>query len=108
MKATILRFSMAVILLMALQTVKAQGVITEYFDVKDGVQINFKDKNLVKALYSKGVLDIDWSGDKRVLTISYDPKQTKMEDIMENINTVTGQNGIAMNNKTRELSTFKK
>ncbi|MDZ7878880.1 MAG: hypothetical protein U5L45_14460 [Saprospiraceae bacterium] len=102
MKATFLRSAMAVIMLIAAQSVKAQAVITEYFDVKEAFKIDLSDKKAAKAVYSKGVLDIDWNGDKRVLAISYDPKQTKIEDIMSNISMVTGQNlSAALNTKKR-------
>jgi hypothetical protein len=108
MKALFLRFVLALILLMALQTVNAQSVITEYFDMKSDIKINLNDKNVTKTLYSKGVLDIDWDSEKHVLAISYDPKQTKIQDIMFNVNNATEQGIIAMNNKTRDLATNKK
>ena len=102
MKAAIIRFSAAIILLIASNTVKAQAVITEYFDVKETLKIDLNDKRAAKAVYTKGVLDIDWNGDKRVLAISYDPKQTKIEDIMSNISLVTGQNlSASLNSKKR-------
>ena len=102
MKAVFIRFAAAVILLIASNTVKAQAVITEYFDVKESLKIDLNDKKAAKAVYTKGVLDIDWNGDKRVLAISYDPKQTKIEDIMSNISLVTGQNlSASLNSKKR-------
>ena len=102
MKATFLRSAIAVILMIAAHSVKAQAVITEYFDVKEAFKIDLNDKKASKAVYSKGVLDIDWNGDKRVLAISYDPKQTKIEDIMSNISMVTGQNlSASLNSKKR-------
>ena len=102
MKAVFIRFAAAVILMIASNTVKAQAVITEYFDVKESLKIDLNDKKAAKAVYTKGVLDIDWNGDKRVLAISYDPKQTKIEDIMSNISLVTGQNlSASLNSKKR-------
>ena len=102
MKAVFIRFAAAVILLIAANTVKAQAVITEYFDVKESLKIDLNDKKAAKAVYTKGVLDIDWNSDKRVLAISYDPKQTKIEDIMSNISLVTGQNlSASLNSKKR-------
>ena len=102
MKAAFIRFSAAIILLIASNTVKAQAVITEYFDVKESLKIDLNDKKAAKAVYTKGVLDIDWNSDKRVLAISYDPKQTKIEDIMSNISLVTGQNlSASLNSKKR-------
>lgn len=102
MKAAFLRSVLAIILMVASHSVKAQAVITEYFDVKESLKIDLNDKKAAKAVYSKGVLDIDWNGDKRVLAISYDPKQTKIEDIMSNISMVTGQNlSAGLNSKKR-------
>jgi hypothetical protein len=90
MKATILRSAIAVIFMIATQAVHAQAVITEYFDVKEAVKFDLSDKKATKAVYTKGVLDIDWNSDKRVLAISYDPKLIKIEDIMSHVHTVTG------------------
>lgn len=102
MKAVFIRFAAAIIFLIAANTVKAQAVITEYFDVKESLKIDLNDKKAAKAVYTKGVLDIDWNSDKRVLAISYDPKQTKIEDIMSNISLVTGQNlSASLNSKKR-------
>ena len=92
MKATILRSILAAILMLATQAVNAQAVITEYFEVKEVVKVDLGDKKTTKPMYTKGVLDIDWNGDKRVLSISYDPKQTKIEDITSNIQKVSGIN----------------
>ena len=44
MKAAFIRFSAAIILLIASHTVKAQAVITEYFDVKETLKIDLNDK----------------------------------------------------------------
>ena len=102
MKAVFIRFATAAFLLIASNTVKAQAVITEYFDVKETLKLDLNDKKSAKSVYTKGVLDIDWNGDKRVLAISYDPKQTKIEDIMSNISAVTGQNlSASLNSKKR-------
>jgi hypothetical protein len=102
MKATFLRSILAIILMVAAQSVHAQAVITEYFDVKETLKVDLGDKKTAKTMYSKGVLDIDWNSDKRVLAISYDPKVTKIEDIMLNLSTVIGA-GFAdsMNKKKR-------
>jgi hypothetical protein len=90
MKATILRSALAIIMMIATQSLKAQSVITEYFDVKGGLKVDLNDKKVAKAIYTKGVLDIEWNGDKRVLAISYNPKETKIEDILNNISATTG------------------
>jgi hypothetical protein len=88
MKATFLRSALAVILMIASHSVKAQAVITEYFDVKDGIKVDLTDKKATKQFYSKGVLDIDWNADKHVLAISYDPKQTTIESVLANFSSL--------------------
>jgi hypothetical protein len=101
MKATFLRLSIVVLFLITAQIVYTQAVITEYFDVKQGITLDFNDKKLFKSIYTAGVLDIDWNADKRVLSISYDPKVTKIAKIMDNINNFTNAIGfISINNKT--------
>jgi hypothetical protein len=101
MKTTFLRLALAILFLITAQLAPAQAVITEYFDVKQGINLDFNDKKLVKFIYTAGVLDIDWNVDKRVLSISYDPKVTNITKIMENINNATNVIGfISINNKT--------
>ena len=90
MKATFLRSALAVILMIAAHAVKAQAVITEYFDVKSGFKVDLTDKKISKAIYTKGVLDIDWNNDKRILAVSYNPKETNVEDILSNISALSG------------------
>ncbi len=101
MKATILRSALAVIFMIATQALQAQAVITEYFDVKEAIKIDMSDKKVTKTMYTKGVLDIDWNSDKRVLAISYDPKQTKIEDIMSNLSLVVGSGFADLGKKKR-------
>jgi hypothetical protein len=100
MKATFLRFAVVVSFLFTAQIVNAQAVITEYFNIKESVTFDFNDRKAIKSIYTKGVLDVEWNGDKRVLAISYDPKQTKISNIMENFGNVIGEMGICINNKT--------
>jgi hypothetical protein len=100
MKAKFLHFAVVVAFLFTAQIVNAQAVITEYFDIKEGVTADFSDKKTVQTIYTKGVVDIEWNGKKRILAISYDPKQTKIADIMLNVQNLTGENaGICINNK---------
>jgi hypothetical protein len=71
--------------LLAAVVAKAQANITEYFDMKEPFALDLSDKRVVKAVYTKGVLDIDWNSDKRVLAVTYDPKQTRVEYAMKAI-----------------------
>jgi hypothetical protein len=97
MKASFLRLALAVLFLILTQFVQAQAVITEYFDVKQGITLDITDKRVAKSIYTAGVLDIDWNVEKRVLAISYDLKVTHISKIMENINLI---GFISINNKT--------
>jgi hypothetical protein len=102
MKASFLRLAVVFIFSITAQLVSAQAVITEYFNIKEGITFDFNDKKSVKSIYTTGVLDIDWNGGQRVLAISYDPKLTKIDRIMENFGTITGELSICINNKTRQ------
>jgi hypothetical protein len=101
MKVAFLRFAVAICFLFATQTIKAQAVITEYLDVKKSFNINLNDKKIIQSMLTKGVLDIEWNEAKRTLAVSYDPKQTKIEEIVPTINRILGSNAdISINNKT--------
>ena len=102
MKVAFLRLIVAVCFLVATQTIKAQSVITEYLDVKKSFSINLNDKKNQTAIYTKGVIDVDWNEAKRILAISYDPKQTTIQSIVTTINSIAGNNSdiISINNKT--------
>lgn len=101
MKVALQRFVVAILFLIATQTVKAQSVITEYLDVKKTFSINLNDKKTISSIYTKGVIDVEWNESKRVLAVSYDPKQAKIETIVSTINSIAGDNsGISINNKT--------
>ncbi len=69
-------------------SVKAQPVITEYFTMKEPFKIDLSAKSVQKAVYTKGVLDLDWNDAKHILAVSYDPKLARVEDIVRNIKEV--------------------
>jgi hypothetical protein len=102
MKAALQGFVVTLLFLMATQTVKAQAVITEYLDVKKSFSINLNDKKIVSTIYTKGVIDVEWNEAKRILAVSYDPKQATIETIVATINSTVGINSdlISINNKT--------
>jgi hypothetical protein len=81
-----------VVLVLASVSLKAQPVITEYFAMKEPFKIDFSTKSVQKAVYTKGVLDLDWDESKRVLAVSYDPKLARVEDIVRNIKEVAANN----------------
>lgn len=102
MKVAFLRFVVAICFLAATQTINAQSVITEYLDVKKSFNIDLKDKKNLTTIYTKGVFDVDWNETKRILAISYDPKQTTIESIVATIKSTAGNSSdiISINNKT--------
>ena len=61
MKVAFLRLAVAICFLVVTQTIKAQSVITEYLDVKKSFSINLNDKKNLTAIYTKGVIDVDWN-----------------------------------------------
>ena len=69
-------------------SLKAQPVITEYFAMKEPFKIELSDKKVQKAVYTKGVLDLEWNYAKRTLSVTYDPKLARVEDIVRNIKEV--------------------
>ena len=77
-----------VALILTSVSLKAQPVITEYFAMKEPFKIELSDKKVQKAVYTKGVLDIDWNDAKRTLSVTYDPKLARVEDIVRNIKEV--------------------
>ena len=82
-------------LLLASISVKAQPVVTEYFTMKEPFKIDLSEKKIQKAVYTKGVLDIDWNDVKRILAVSYDPKLTRIEDVVRNIKEVASGASLA-------------
>jgi hypothetical protein len=83
--SSILRTLTAGAFLLCAVAAQAQANITEYFDMKEPFKLDLSDKRVVKSVYTKGVLDIDWNEDKRVLAVTYDPKQTRVEYAMKAI-----------------------
>ena len=77
-----------VALILTSVSLKAQPVITEYFAMKEPFKIELSDKKVQKAVYTKGVLDLDWNDAKRTLSVTYDPKLARVEDIVRNIKEV--------------------
>jgi hypothetical protein len=75
--------------------------------MKEPFKIDLNDKKVQKAVYVKGVLDLDWNDAKRTLSVSYDPKLANAQDIVRNIKEVASGSlsasntpaGIAKNEK---------
>jgi hypothetical protein len=81
-----LRFVAIFSLVFMAQFAHAQMTITEYFDVKDEFTLDLKAPKNVKTIFTKGVLDVRYNADKRVLEIAYDPRQADIAFVVKNIN----------------------
>jgi hypothetical protein len=68
------------------QFAHAQMTIVEYFDVKDAFKLDLKDPKNVKTIFTKGVLDVHYNADRRVLEIAYNPRQADIAVVVRNIN----------------------
>ena len=73
-------------LVLMTQFAHAQMTIIEYFDVKDEFKLDLKAPKNVKTIFTKGVLDIHYNADKRVLEVAYDPRQADIALVVKNIN----------------------
>jgi hypothetical protein len=79
-------------LLIATLSAKAQVNITEYFQMSKAFQIDLQSRSSEKTIYTKGILNIDWKADRRILAVTYDPRQTTINDAMRHILAQTGGN----------------
>lgn len=84
MKKNIIQLTIALLFLGTTTTLKAQATITEYFAMKGDFSLDVKDSRVQKIMSTKGLLDIDWSYNKRTLAISYPlGKLEKLDDVVE-------------------------
>lgn len=91
MQRFILRIAAIVALVFCTQFVHAQMTIIEYFDVKSDFSLDLTNKKNVKNIFTKGVLDVEWNPDKRILAVAYDPKAADINVIVKNINDCAGK-----------------
>ncbi len=88
MKKNVIQLTIALLFVGAI-TLKAQPTVTEYFAMKGDFYLDVKDKRVQKIMSSKGLLDIDWNGNKRTLAISYPlGKLEKLDDVLETLKKV--------------------
>lgn len=84
------RFTIRLVAMLSLvfmaQFAHAQMTIVEYFDVKDEFKLDLKAPKNVKAIFTKGVLDVHYNADRRVLEVAYDPRQADIAVVIKNIN----------------------
>ena len=83
MKKNVLTFVFALCILCTTNAIKAQAVITEFFAMNGTFSLDVKDKRIQKLMSNKNVLDIDWNGNKRVLSVSYPLASASKIDIKE-------------------------
>ena len=91
MQRFILRIAAIVALVFCTQLAHAQMTIIEYFDVKSDFSLDLKNKKSIKNIFTKGVLDVEWNPDKRVLAVAYDPRVAEINVIVKNINDCAGK-----------------
>jgi copper chaperone CopZ len=91
MKRFIMRSGIIFSLVFMAQLAKAQMTVVEYFDIKSDFKVDLKDKKNVKSIYTKGVLEVQYNPDKRILSVAYDPKEANIEVIVRNINSCAGE-----------------
>ena len=91
MQRFILRIAAIVALVFCTQLAHAQMTIIEYFDVKSDFSLDLTNKKNVKNIFTKGVLDVEWNPDKRILAVAYDPKAADINAIVKNINDCAGK-----------------
>lgn len=91
MQRFILRLVVITSLIFCTQLAHAQMTIIEYFDVKSDFSLDLKDKKNIKNIFTKGVLDVEWNPDKRILAVAYDPREAEINAIVKNINSCAGK-----------------
>ncbi len=91
MQRFIIRIAAIVALVFCTQSAHAQMTIIEYFDVKSDFSLDLTNKKNVKNIFTRGVLDVEWNPDKRILAVAYDPKAADINAIVKNINDCAGK-----------------
>jgi hypothetical protein len=92
------------VLLVGTFSVKAQLNITEYFQMSKAFQIDLQSRSFEKTIYTRGILNIDWKASSRILAVTYDPRQTTINDAMRHILTQTGGNVEKQSKDEEQLS----
>jgi hypothetical protein len=80
----------------------AQPIITEYIVMPETFQIDLTNKKIQKAIYIKGVLDIEWIEKKLTLAVTYNPRAVEMEEALKLIlNASSVPDPVAVNQSAR-------
>jgi hypothetical protein len=89
MKKNVFKLVLIFCILCTTNAAKAQSVITEFFAMNGNFYLDVKDKRIQKLMSNKTVLDVDWDGDKRILSISYPlAAKTDIKEVVEVIRKV--------------------
>jgi hypothetical protein len=82
----LLKLTLFIVFFCGTSVLKAQSIVTEYFPISGVFTFNAKDKRIQKLMSEKGVLTIDFDGDKRILTIVYPSKnQVDVKAVVEDV-----------------------
>jgi copper chaperone CopZ len=96
------RFVAIISLVFMSQLAHAQMTIIQYFEIKDDFKLDLTNKKNLKTIFTKGVLDVEYNPDKRVLAVSYDPKEADIALIIKHINKCAGEDILTdANTKTK-------
>ena len=89
MKKTVKQITAILAFIFCLLTLKAQPYVTEYLLMGDTFKLDLKNQKVQKMVYAKGVLDVIWNPNKKLLTVCYNLKDIYIEDIMKTIFKIT-------------------
>ena len=89
MKKTVKQRVATLAFIFCIFTLKAQPYVTEYLLMSDTFKLDLKNQKVQKMVYAKGVLDVIWTPNKKLLTICYNLKDIYIEDIMKIIYKIT-------------------
>jgi uncharacterized membrane protein YciS (DUF1049 family) len=88
-KKNILKLLIVVTIMLTTVSANAQAVVTEYFTMQGAFNLNPKDKRTQKIVATKGILSIEFNADKRILAITYSPKETvNVKEVMDDLKKV--------------------
>ncbi|MFM2269696.1 MAG: hypothetical protein RL757_3137 [Bacteroidota bacterium] len=87
----------------AATSAQAQMMITESFKVNLECNAAPCKKQLIDALYTKGVKNADWDVETRTLTVTYDPNKIAINDIRHRVDSVVQESAAADNNNGKKV-----
>jgi hypothetical protein len=80
----------------ASSSLSAQVMVTEFVKLGDDVELDVKSKSVDYAMNNnKGIKDLEWSNDTHILSITFDPRKTTVEDILRKLAEVTNNEAVA-------------